>query len=151
MERRALEIKKAEGRSASEVKKKIREADERYRLRSIVKKGIEATKHILIATHIAKGIHPALEVSNVTNLLVQLDALPFWEEIGSHLLAADKSLVDATGNAIHNRSAYEFYLLIDLKFEGRSLYQLLKTGDEDVISVLALLTPEVTGVGNAQG
>jgi len=77
--------------------------------------------------------------------------LPFCEEIGSHLLVADKSLADTTGNGSYNRSAYEFYLLINLKFEGRSLYQLLKAGDEDVISVLALLTPEVTGVGNAQG
>jgi len=137
--RRALRIKEAEGKKPADIKKATDEANEKYSLQSILKEGMSAAQSIAIATHIAKGIHPDLKVGGVTNLHVRPDALPAREEIGSHLLSADESLADATGNSKHNTRAYELYLLLDLKFEGQSLFQLLEKGDKDAISAFEIM------------
>jgi|GEM_PF-4976630 len=135
--RRALMIKEAEGKGLADIKKATDAADEKYRLKSILGKGMDAAPSIAIATHIAKGIHPGPKANHVTNLYVRFDTLSYREEIGSHLLPSDESLADATGNT----AAYELYLLLELKFEGESLFQRLEKGDEDAISAFRLMPP----------
>jgi len=137
--RRDLMIKEAEGKKPTDIKKATAEADGKYRLKSILEKGMLAAQSIAIATHIAKGIHPSPKVHRVTNLHVRFDTLFAREEIGSHLLPHDESLADATGNATDNTAAYELYLLLDLKIEGKSLFQLLEKGDKDAISAFGFM------------
>jgi len=126
-------LRKYEGRSDAPAKQAIKAANEKYRLDEILAKGIKASGQIAVATHLAKGIHPDLEVKKTTNLHVRPHELPPHPEIGSHLLPQQASIADTTGNGAHNAATYELYLLLDLKFEGKTLCQWLETHDPDTV------------------
>jgi len=126
-------LRKYEGRSDALAKQTIKTAKEKYRLDEMLAKGIRASHQIAVATHLAKGIHPDLEVKKITNLRVQPNALTSHREVGSHLLPQQASVADTTGNGAHNAATYELYLLLDLKFEGKTLCQWLAVHDSDTL------------------
>jgi len=128
------------GRTDASARQILKKAEEKYRLNEILQKGIKASHQIAVATHIAKGIHPDLEVKKTTNLHIQPDALPSHVEVGSHLLAQNESIADTTGNGAYNAAAYELYLLLNLWFENQRLYQWLDAHDKDAL--LAFSQPD---------
>jgi len=130
-------LRKYAGRSDALAKQAIKSAKEKYRLDEMLEKGIQASQQIAVATHLAKGIHPDLEVKKATNLRVQPDALTSHLEVGSHLLAQQASIADTTGNSAYNAATYELYLLLDLRFEGKTLCQWLEMHDSDTLRAFA--------------
>jgi len=128
-------LKKWGDRKDAQAKQAIKAATEKYRLDDILKKGIKASHQIAVATHIAKGIHPDLDVKKTSNLRLraQPDELTRYPEIGSHLLSPKESIADTTGNGAHNAATYELYLLLDLEFEGKTLCQWLEAHDLDTL------------------
>lgn len=121
------------GRTDAAARNAVSAAQEKYTLESILAKGAKAAGTIAIASHIAKATHPDLKVKGVTHLAVNFSTLPTLEELGSHVLPANESLWDATGDGAHNNAAYELYLLLDSSFEGQSLAAWLAAGDEDAV------------------
>ena len=126
-----------QGRTDTAARDAVKAAQNKYHLASILEKGAKAGKTIAIASHLAKATHPDLKVKDVSNLAVDFSALSTLQEVGSHVLPADQSLWDATGDGAYNNAAYELYLLLDSVFEGQTLAAWLKAGDEDVLNALA--------------
>ena len=91
---------------------------------------------IQLATHIVKAIHPDPKVSSATNLRVVPSSQFFIEEVGSHLLG-DNYEVDATGNGAHNAKVFETYALLRTTFDGTSLLDLIRQGDQDAIAAIS--------------
>ncbi len=126
-----------QGRTDTAARNAVSAAQEKYQLGAILEKGAKAAKAIAIASHIAKATHPDLKVKEVTNPAVDFATLPTLQELGSHVLPADQSLWDATGDGAYNNAAYELYLLLDSPFEGKALAVWLAAGDEDATSAFA--------------
>ena len=51
--------------------------------------------------------------------------------VGSHVLSKRDGLHDTTGNGSYNSAAYELYLLLECRFEGQKLIDLLRLEDPD--------------------
>ena len=126
-------LAKWDGRSDSLATQEVKKAKEKYILETILEKGAACSANISVATHIAKATHPDLKVRSVTNLNVRFGLLPNWSDIGSHNLSDETSLADTTGDGAHNAAAYELYLMLDLRFEGKPLSAWLKEKDQDAI------------------
>ena len=135
--RLARTLAKWEGKNDSLAKQEIKKAYEKYQLGSILEKGANASTRIAVATHIAKAIHPDLKTNEVTNLNIRFDDLSSREELGSQVLPNQESLADTTGDGAYNAAAYELYLLLDLKFEGKTLGTWLLEGDNDAVTAFA--------------
>lgn len=135
--RLANQLAKFEGRADAQAKSEIKRAHEKYVLKSILVKGASSAPGVAIATHIAKATHPDPKVKQVANLFVDFGSLPSRIEVGSHVLSADASLADATGNGAVNSAAYELYLLLDTRFEGRKFSEWLRGMDQDALSAFA--------------
>jgi len=134
-QRLAKEINKHRGKSLAQSEKSIQSAQEKYSLDQILRKGLAGVAQVTVATHIAKGVHPDLKVKEVTNLNLGPGELTPLPELGSHI-ASNKSPADTTGNGAHASAAYELYLLLDLEFEGKTLYQWLDEHDPDIVFAL---------------
>ncbi|MDF3917798.1 type I-F CRISPR-associated protein Csy1 [Salinicola salarius] len=130
-------LAKFEGRTDAQAKSEIKRAHEKYVLKSILVKGASSAPGVAIATHIAKATHPDPQVKQVANLLIDFGSLPSRVEVGSHVLPDDESLADATGNGAVNSAAYELYLLLDIRFEGRKFSEWLSGMDQDALSAFA--------------
>lgn len=137
--RRRLEkrLDKFGKRTDSQAKTEIKKAHEKYCLSSILKKGAACASGVSIATHVAKATHPDLQVKQVPNPNIKFRALPDRSEVGSHVLPDDESLADATGNGAVNSAAYELYLLLDIRFQGKKLGEWLHGQDQDALSAFA--------------
>ncbi|MBK6869634.1 MAG: type I-F CRISPR-associated protein Csy1 [Burkholderiales bacterium] len=133
-------VARYQGRTDTDARNAVKAAQEKYTLESMLAKGAKASGAIAIASHIAKATHPDLKVKGVTNLAVDFSKLPQRQELGSHVLAADQSLWDATGDGAYNSAAYELYLLLDTRYEGQTLAAWLLAGDEDVLSAFTVGT-----------
>lgn len=140
-ERLTKELAKWSGKTDAQSKKAIQAAHEKYQLARILEKGVKANG-MAIATHIAKGLHPDLNVKRHTNLLVRFDKLPRLDEVGSHGLRQGASIVDATGDSAHNPAAYELHLLLCCEIDGVPLMDALQSGDQDALDALAMGTPD---------
>jgi len=127
-------LDKWEGRNDALAKQEINKANEKYELSKILEKGAACSVNIAVATHIAKAVHPDLKVKNVTNLNIRFGRLNHGFDISSHLLSDEKSLADTTGDGAYNSTAYELYLLLDLRFDGKSLGELIQQDDQDAIA-----------------
>jgi len=132
-QRLARALEKQEGKTNAQAKQAIKAATDKYRLDAMLGKGSEVGPQIAVATHIAKGIHPDLKVRETTNLNVRPDSLKPYPEIGSHVLSPNESSADTTGDGRYNAATYELYLLLDLKFEGKTLYEWLEAQDQDTV------------------
>ncbi len=130
-------LAKFEGRTDAQAKSEIKRAHEKYVLKSILVKGASSAPGVAIATHIAKATHPDPQVKQVANLLIDFGSLPSRVEVGSHVLPDDESLADATGNGAVNSAAYELYLLLGTRFEGRKFSEWLSGMDQDALSAFA--------------
>lgn len=127
-------LAKWEGKSDSLAKQEIKKAQEKYVLERILEKGVACSSNIAVATHIAKAIHPDMKVKNVSNLNVRFSDLGYRIDIGSHFLSDDESLSDTTGDGAYNSTAYELYLLLDIRFDGQALGYWIKQRDKDAIA-----------------
>lgn len=127
------ELTKWQDRQDSQAKQAIKSAHEKYCLDNILRKGASCSRSVAVATHIAKATHPDLKVKKTSNLNVQFADLPFREEVGSHLLSGDVSHADTTGNGAVNSAAYELYLVLDTRFDGKSFGTWLDEKDQDAI------------------
>ena len=96
----------------------------------------EVADQIQLATHIVKAIHPDPKVNRATNLCIDPDSLSRLEEVGSHLLGGSFE-VDATGNGAHNAKVFEAYFLLRTRFNGISLLNLLRQGDQDALAAIS--------------
>lgn len=130
-------LKKFEGRTDTQAKTEIKKALEKYVLQTLLIKGANSAAGVAIATHIAKAIHPDPPVRAVSNLLVDFDSLPDREVVGSHVLPNSDSLADTSGNGAVNASAYELYLLLEIRFEGKKLGEWLAECDQDALAAFA--------------
>lgn len=137
--RRRLErrLEKFGERTDSKAKTEIKKAHEKYSLSSILRKGASCASGVSIATHIAKATHPDLQVKQVPNPNIKFRLLPDRSEVGSHVLPDNESLADATGNGAVNSAAYELYLLLDIRFEGKKFGEWLSGQDKDVLAAFA--------------
>jgi CRISPR-associated protein Csy1 len=136
-ERRELLLRKYEGRTDANSRTKSEEIKETYELESILSKGATQTvAHAQMATHISKGTHPDTEVKNTTSLCIAPEQFAKHAEVGTHSLQPDSLSIDATGNGSINKKAYVAYWFLQNRFEGKSILQLLESGDEDAINAL---------------
>jgi len=136
-DRLQLATARHQGKTDAQARKAIEAAQEKFQLEAILEKGAKAGA-IAIASHIAKGIHPDLPVKCVTNLAVDFAVLTPLQELGSHALPSNQSLWDATGNGALVSAAYELYLLLDCRFEGRTFANWLAGGDEDTVNAFSI-------------
>ena len=127
---------KLEGKTDPATQKRRAELVEKYQLAGIVEKGVRVAKDIAVASHIAKGVHPDLRVKTATNLAVNFSELPQLNVLGSHVLSDDEKLHDTTGDGAKNAAAYELYLLLECRFEGQKLIDLLRCKDPDAIEAM---------------
>lgn len=127
---------KLEGKTDPATQKRRAELVEKYQLAGIVEKGVRVAKDIAVASHIAKGVHPDLRVKTTTNLAVNFSELPQLNVLGSHVLSDDEKLHDTTGDGAKNAAAYELYLLLECRFEGQKLIDLLRCKDPDAIEAV---------------
>ena len=127
---------KLEGKTDPATQKRRAELVEKYQLAGIVEKGVRVAKDIAVASHIAKGVHPDLRVKTATNLAVNFSELPQLNVLGSHVLSDDEKLHDTTGDGAKNAAAYELYLLLECRFEGQKLIDLLRCKDPDAIEAV---------------
>ncbi len=135
--RLARALGKWEGKNDSLAKQEIKKAQEKYRLDDLLKKGANASGRIAVASHIAKATHPDLKTSEVTNPNIRFGNLPSRDELGSHVLLDKESLADTTGDGAYNAAAHELYLLLDLRFEGKTLGTWLLEEDNDAVAAFA--------------
>jgi CRISPR-associated protein Csy1 len=77
-----------------------------------------------------------LPVKKTTNLAVDFSSLSSLEVVGSHLLSQRDGLHDTTGNSSYNSAAYELYLLLECRFEGQKLIDLLRLEDPDATAAV---------------
>ena len=129
--RLAHALAKLQGKDDATAKQRRIEAQEKYQLVHILERGVRTVDQIAVASHIAKGIHPDLPVKKTTNLAVNFSSLTSLEVIGSHVLSQRDGLHDTTGNGSYNSAAYELYLLLECRFEGQKLIDLLRIEDQD--------------------
>ena len=122
---------KLKGKDDAAAKQRRTEAQEKYQLTGILGRGIRAADQIVIASHIAKGVHPDLQVKKTTNLAVDFSTLPPLDVLGSHVFSGKDCLHDTTGNGSYNAAAYELYLLLECRFEGERVRDLLLQEDPD--------------------
>jgi CRISPR-associated protein Csy1 len=134
---RDLLLQKYDGRTDAKSKAKSKEIKETYELESILSEGAtQAVACAQMATHISKGTHPDTEVKNTTNLHIEPGQFAKHSEVGTHSLQPDSLLIDATGNGTINKKAYLAYWLLQQQFGGKSILQLLESGDGDAINAL---------------
>lgn len=132
-------LSKFEGKKAdAAIRQRIKDAEEKYQLELILEKGANAASQIAVASHIAKGVHPDLNARKVSNLAVNFSELPELEMLGSHVLDTKASLMDTTGNGSYNSAAYELYLLLDCRFEEKTLGHLLEVQDVDALAAFQM-------------
>ena len=122
---------KLQGKDDAATKQRRIEAQKKYQLAHILEGGVRTVDQIAVASHIAKGIHPDLPVKKTTNLAVDFSSLSPLEVVGSHVLSQRDGLHDTTGNGSYNSAAYELYLLLECRFEGQKLIDLLRREDPD--------------------
>ncbi|MDY0292821.1 MAG: type I-F CRISPR-associated protein Csy1 [Desulfuromonadaceae bacterium] len=134
--RLAHALGKLEGKTDPATQKRRAELVEKYQLAGIVEKGVRVAKDIAVASHIAKGVHPDLRVKTTTNLAVNFSELPQLNVLGSHILSDDDKLHDTTGDGAKNAAAYELYLLLESRFEGQKLIDLLQLEDPDATAAV---------------
>jgi len=127
-------LSKFEGKNDdAATRQRKKDAEDKYQLHLILEKGANAASQIVVASHIVKGVHPDLNARKVSNLAVDFSSISTLDELGSHALDVNDSLLDTTGNGSYNSAAYELYLLLDRKFEKEALGQLLKIQDADAV------------------
>lgn len=132
-------LSKFEGKKEdAAIRQRIKDAEEKYQLELILEKGASAASQIAVASHIAKGVHPDLNARKVSNLAVNFSELAKLDVLGSHALDVNASLMDTTGNGSYNSAAYELYLLLDCRFEGKTLGQLLDEQEADVLAAFQM-------------
>lgn len=134
--RLAHALGKLQGKDDAEAKQRRTEAQEKYQLVHILQRGVRVSDQIAVASHLAKGIHPDLAVKKTTNLAVDFAGLPPLEVVGSHVLSQRDGLHDTTGNGSYNSAAYELYLLLECRFEGQRLIDLLRHADLDAMEAV---------------
>ncbi len=126
-----FKIRGTDSKAVSERKKQ----QEFYQLQPLLQSGADCVSQIQMATHIVKGIHPDPKVKEATNLNVDPSALPDLPLAGSHVLRSGID-IDATGNSAFNKKIYEVFLLLQAKFDGECVLDLLKRGDSDALAAL---------------
>ena len=129
--RLARALTKLQGKEDAAAKQRRIEAQEKYQLVHILERGVRTVDQIAVASHIAKGVHPDLPVKKTTNLAVDFSSLSPVDVVGSHVLSQRDGLHDTTGNGSYNSAAYELYLLLECRFEGQKLIDLLRLEDPD--------------------
>ncbi|MDR0701178.1 MAG: type I-F CRISPR-associated protein Csy1 [Azoarcus sp.] len=130
-------LKKLEGKTDAGSRKKRREILDKIVLPVILSEGAEVASQIQIATHVAKATHPNIHIKNTTNLLyTSPNDFTQHKEVGTHSLSAPNLVADATGDGAKNKKAYEAYLLLQRKFEEKTILQMLKEKDRDAINAL---------------
>ena len=112
------------------------QAASRLDLQSMLAGAAEVADQIQLATHIVKAVHPDPKVNQATNLHIDPDSLCRLDEVGSHLLGRTYE-VDATGNGAHNAKVFEAYALLRTTFNGASLLDLLRQGDQDALAAIS--------------
>lgn len=127
--RLAHALGKLQGKADAAAKQRRIEAQEKYQLAHILERGVRTVDQIAVASHIAKGVHPDLPVKKTTNLAVDFSSLSPLEVVGSHVLSQRDGLHDTTGNGSYNSAAYELYLLLECRFEGQKIIDLLRLED----------------------
>lgn len=115
--------------------KKREKETEFFHLPSLIATGAACAGQIQMATHIVKAVHPDLKVSSSTNLNVDPRHLLAQQVVGSHVLQSDYQ-IDATGNGAYNKKIFEVFLLFREQFDGVTILDLLKCGDQDAIDAL---------------
>ena len=130
---KAVEKYPGEGRASAEKRNQIREGLE---LRSLIEAAKDSEGQIQLATHIAKGLHPDINVRKATNLLVNPALLDKSAAVGSHVLPSN-TVGDATGNGKYVKKTYELNLLLTVEFEGKPIYDLLREADPDAVNVFS--------------
>jgi len=134
--RLAHALGKLQSKDDAATKQRRTEAQEKYKLVLILERGVRIADQIAVASHVAKGIHPDLHVKKTTNLAVDFSSLPSLAVVGSHVLSQRDGLHDTTGNGPYNSAAYELYLLLECRFEGQKLIDLLRLEDRDAIEAV---------------
>ncbi len=127
--------------AASELKRKKLKDD--FQLESLLDNIASCVGQIQLATHILKGIHPSIKVKEATNLNVVPSTLQKHGAVGSHILADDLH-PDATGNGSYVTRVYEVSVLLQTKFEGATVLDLIKAGDQDAIAALGASAKEAS-------
>ena len=112
------------------------QAASRLDRQSMLAGAAEVADQIQLATHIVKAIHPDPKVNRATNLSIDPASLSRLEEVGSHLLGGSFE-VDTTGNGAHNAKVFEAYALLRTTFNGTSLLDLLRQGDQDALAAIS--------------
>ena len=135
-DRLAKALDKWKGKDDAQTRKGIADAREKYQLTRILEKGSHANG-MVVATHIAKGIHPDLKIKSHTNLHIRFNELASLNEVGSHILHSQGNIADTTGDGAYNAAAYELYLLLECRVDGVSLAELLHSGDADAVNSLS--------------
>ena len=88
---------------------------------------------IQVVSHVVKATRPDLKISEASSLYVQPQKIAAIQFVGSHCLDADQATVDVTGNASESPT-FEF---LSLFFEGKTLYELILSGDEDLLMAMS--------------
>ncbi|MFD2111811.1 type I-F CRISPR-associated protein Csy1 [Thiorhodococcus fuscus] len=133
--RRNEVLAKITGTDAASEKERQKQRD-LFELQALLISGAASVSQIQMATHILKGIHPDPKVRVATNLNIDPATLPDLTLVGSHVLR-DEIDVDATGNGAFNKKIYELYRLLQTQFDGRSVLDLLESGDVDAVAALS--------------
>ncbi|MCK9505368.1 MAG: type I-F CRISPR-associated protein Csy1 [Porticoccaceae bacterium] len=144
--RREMMLKKWEGKSDTESKKKIEKINTEYHLEYILSEGAKYADQVAIASHLAKATHPDLKVKNVTNPSVIPERPVGFPEVGSHSIPVRDQYEDATGNGAINKKCYELHLLLQVPIKGASLRDLLEKQDQAAIDVVREALPGEKGV-----
>lgn len=124
---------------------------ETWRWPQLLDEGLKYLGQVQLATHLVKAVHPDPPVRVATNLLIRPQDMPVLQEVGSHLLGEDFDL-DATGNGAVNKKVADLAaVLMDTRFEGRSLLAHLQAGDEDLVTAFGLTEEQAVLLADIDG
>lgn len=124
---------------------------ETWRWPQLLDEGMKYLGQVQLATHLVKAVHPDPPVRSATNLLVRPQEMPALQEVGSHVLGEDFDL-DATGNGAVNKKVADLAaVLMETRFEGRSLLARLQANDADVVTALGMEAEQAALLADIDG